>query len=139
MDESLEGLLYLLAKITGNAAIMALLTGGVWPVQAPEGAVPPFCVVTPMSGHDVLGATATRLFFEGEYQVRVWGLATASDTLNQIVNSIDALIQHTSGTTANAHILSCFRQNPLPVQPDWVGTALRIGVGGLYQVQVHAP
>lgn len=136
MDESLEGLLWLLAQLGGNSAIMASLTGGVWPLQAPEGAVPPYGVVTPMAGHDVLSANGFRIFYDGAYQVRFWGLATQSDTLRSVDNAADTLLQHSSGTTANATILSCIRQNPLAMLPDWTGTALRIGVGGLYRVQV---
>lgn len=137
MDESLEGLLWLIAQLQGNSAIMASLTGGVWPVQAPEGAPPPYAVITPMAGHDVMGATGTRLFYDGTYQVRFWGLATQSDTLRTLDNDADALLQHTHGTTASADIMSCLRQNPLAILPDPSVQPLRIGVGGLYRLQIH--
>jgi hypothetical protein len=141
MDESLQGALFLLAQIQGNSAIMASLPGGVHLIQAPGGAPLPFCVVTPMGGHDVKGVAVVRLFYEGTYQVRLWGYATQSDALQSTGDAIDALLQPnrqaSSGNTASAHIMNCNRDNPLPMLPDWDGQALRIGIGGLYRLQVR--
>jgi len=137
VDESLEGLAWLISQLEANSSIMASLTGGVWPIQAPEGTPLPFAVVTPMGGRDVKGVAGIRKFFEGPYQVRFWGYATQSDTLSAVDNTADALLQRTHGTTATATIMSCIRDNPLPILPDWDGQQLRIGMGGLYRLQVR--
>lgn len=142
MDESLEGLAWLMSQLEGNSSIMAALTGGVWPIQAPEGATLPYCIITPMGGQDKSGVAGYRLMWEGTYQVRLWGYATGSDALRTTGNSIDALLQPNGegsrGATATASIMSCFRDNPLPVLPEWDGQQLRIGIGGLYRLQVRA-
>ncbi|MGZ6321665.1 MAG: tail completion protein gp17 [Ktedonobacterales bacterium] len=138
MDESLEGLAWLIAQLQASSSIMAALTSGVWPFQAPQGATPPYCVITPMGGHDVLGVAATRKMWEGTYQVRLWGYATASDALKTTGNSVDTLLQRTRGSTATASIIACFRDYPLTPLPDWDGQQLRIGIGGLYRLQVRA-
>ena len=141
MDESLEGLAWLLAAIEANSSIMATLTGGVWPFQAAEGTPLPYCVVTPMGGHDVTAVAGYRLMWEGPYQVRLWGYATQSDALKSAGDALDALLQaqrHQTTPSGKAEVLSCLRDNPLPVLPEWDGNALRIGIGGLYRLQVHA-
>lgn len=135
MDESLEGLAWLLATLKADATVGAL-EGGVWPLQAPEGTAPPYAVISPMGGHDVMAVAGQRLMYEGTYQVRVWGYATQSDSLNTADNAADAALHRHSGSTARAQILSCLRDNPLPVQPDFDGQQLRIGIGGLYRLQI---
>ncbi len=137
MDESLEGLDWLLTQLKGDSTITTALTGGIWPLQAPEGAVPPYAVVSPMGGRDI-SPMGVRLLYEGVYQVRMWGYATASDTLKTAGNAADTLLQRGSGTTSGANILSCIRDNPLPPVAEWDGQQLRIGIGGLYRLQIQA-
>lgn len=146
LDESLEGLAWLIAQLQGNATMSADVTGGVWPVQPPEGI--PFtslyAVVTPMGGRDVQGVAGYRLMFEGPYQVTFWGPATAYDTLAACATAADTLLQpggHPSkGTSPDglAQIISCLRDHPLPVRPDWTGQALRLGIGALWRLQVRS-
>lgn len=141
MDESLAGLDWLVSVLQADSTIAAAMTGGIWPIQAPEGTLPPFCVVTPMGGHDVTAVAGYRLMFEGPYQVRFWGYATQSDALRTVNNSADALLQtqrHQTTPDSTAEILSCLRDNPLTVLPDWDGQQLRIGIGGLYRLQVRS-
>jgi hypothetical protein len=108
IDESLEGLAWLIAEIRATPSAMSVLTGGVWPLQAPEGAALPYAVVTPMGGHDVPGVAGYRLMSEIPYQVRLWGFATQSDSLKTAANAVDAVLQPngraSQGTTALAQI-----------------------------------
>jgi hypothetical protein len=141
MDESLEGLAWLISTLEGISAVATAMTGGIWPLQAPQGALPPYIVVTPMGGHDVYGLAPTRLMWEGPYQVRFWGYATGSDALTAAGNSADAALhgaKHLITPSGHAEIVSSLRENPLPVQPDWDGQQLRIGIGGLYRLQVRS-
>lgn len=135
MDESLEGLAWLLATLKADATVGAL-AGGVWPIQAPAGTPVPFAVISPMGGHDVSAVAGQRLMFEGTYSVRMWGDATQSDALNSADNAADAALQEHSGSTSRAQVLSCLRDNPLTPLPDFDGQQLRIGVGGLYRLQI---
>lgn len=141
MDESLEGLAWLLSTLQANATIIATMTGGVHALQASEGAAYPYVVVTPMAPRDVIGAAGTRLMVDGTYQVRIWGDATQSDTMQSALNTADSLLQQTRHQTTPsglAEVLFCERVNPLPPLPDWNGNALVIGIGGLYRLQVRS-
>lgn len=141
MDESLEGLLWLISVLEGSASITAALPGGVWPLQAPEGTPPPYATISYMGGHDVNAIAGYRLFHEGVYQVRVWGYATQIDTLKTAGDTADTLLQqaaHRITPDATAEVMSCIRDNPLPMQPDFDGQQLRIGVGGMYRLQVRS-
>lgn len=144
MDESWEGLLWLIAQLQGISAVTAAMTGGIWPLQAPEGAAPPYAVVSPMGGHDVQGVAGYRKLVEFTYQVRFWGYATQSDTLASAANAADAQLQpggHAGkGTSPDglAQIMSCLRDHPLPPLPDWDGQQLRIGIGALWRLQIRS-
>lgn len=141
MDESLEGLAWLVSQLQSVSAISNALTGGVWPLQPPEGTALPFAVVSPMGGRDITAVAGARLFWEGPYQVRFWGYATQSDALITIGNAADANLQeqrHQTTPSGRAEIISSLRDNPLPPQPDWDGQQLRIGIGGVYRLQVRS-
>lgn len=138
MDESLEGLAWLLATLKADATVGAL-AGGVWHLRAPLGTPLPFCVVTSIPGQDVMAVAGQRLMYEGTYAVRIWGYAAGQDTtgtLNTAVNAADTALHRHSGSTSRAQILSCLRDHPLPVLPDEDGQQLRIGIGGLYRLQI---
>src|SRR5262249_18468569 len=138
MDEQLRGLQYLLAALKANSTITAQCLGGVWPWQAPIGTAVPFCVVAPMGGLDRQGIAGTRLFYEGTYAVRFGGLPS-DDTLLPLDEAADAALQDTAGNTPDvtAHIMSCLRDMPLVPLSEWVDEAQRIGIGGLYRLQVR--
>lgn len=144
LDESLEGMAWLLSQLAGNATISGAMTGGIWPLQAPEGETPPYAIVTPMGGRDIQAINGFRLMYEGTFQVVFWAAASASDTLQSCAVAADTLLQpsgHASqGTSPDglAQIISCVRDHPLPVRPDWTGQALRLGIGALWRLQIRS-
>jgi hypothetical protein len=143
MDEQLEGLLWLISKVTGNSTIMGYLTGGFHPAQAPLGTLPIYGTILPGAGNDVSGVSGYRKMYDGPYDIRFWGYASQSDELQAAVNALDAMLmpggRPSAGTSPDglAQIILCIREHPLPLLPEWDGQQLRISVGALWRCQIQ--
>lgn len=143
MDEQLEGLLWLIAKVTGNSTIMSILTGGFWPAQAPLGTTPPYGTILPNAGDDVTAVGGYRKMYDGPYSIRFWGYASQSDSLQVATNALDTMLmpghRPSAGTSPDgyAQIILCMREHPLPLLPEWDGQQLRISVGALWRLQIQ--
>jgi hypothetical protein len=102
---------------------------------APDEAPYPFVIMQVQSpGEDVLTATADHVWSQPLFLVKVVGQTASYGSLKATYAGIHARLQKASGTTAEGHILSCYRVGPFRLpDPDREHKHL----GGFYRIAVQ--
>lgn len=144
MDELSLAAKWLTTKLTGDTALMAAATGGVWDTLAGD-ADPPFVVFEIQSPADVLVVGSQRLLVNLEALVRVIDQGDSYDDLDTAATRIYALLDRvesepvyaSDGVTVAADV-SCFRTEAyLDAYQDEVTKQQYRHKGGLYQIAVR--
>jgi hypothetical protein len=123
---------FIMSKLTGDATLMSIATGGVYRGMAKVGATPPFIVVAFQAGHDVLTFNDVRMVSQLLFQVRAVGPASLTSAIFQAAARVDDLLKKTSGTATNSLILGLYREEPLHYDEN-VDGVLWTNTGGLYR------
>jgi hypothetical protein len=118
LEASLE---FMKTKLTANATLVSLATGGFHRSAAPVGAVPPFVIFAYQSGHDTLTFNANRVLSHLLFQVKAVGPVSMMTVIWQMAALIDDVLKKTAGTATGTKIDGYFREEPLmydEVRPD---------------------
>ena len=130
-EEVTTGYSFLYTALTGDTALMALVTG-VYRNLAPAGTLPPYVIIGHQAGHDVMTANAFRVFTSDIYQVKVIGLeSTYTTALVPAANRIDALL----GRTSTAGVLDCHREQQFALSEIVNGVAW-LNLGGMFRILI---
>jgi capsular polysaccharide biosynthesis protein len=124
---------FLVTTLTGDATLMAQLSGGVWSMEAPEGTVYPFLVFQFVSGIDYAAVGAQRIWTNMIYLVKVIAETADFSVMNAAVARIDALLHRASGVVADGTVWSCTREQIIRLPDDVANDQFR-QAGGLYRL-----
>lgn len=124
---------WLYARLTGDATLMALVTG-VYSLPAPATAVLPFVLMQEQASSDIRGVGPARIGITGTWLVRGVAETTAwTGTLETIANRIDYLLQAASGTATGGVVWACVRERPFRLIENVQSGQYR-HAGGLYTI-----
>lgn len=132
------GYQWLIALLTSDSTLEALVTGGWWRGMAPVSTVPAYGILSLQSGTDVITMNAFRMMTTCVYQVKVVGPASMTATLLQASARFDTLlsISPLSGVTSGGLVLSSYRQSPILLD-ELVDGELWTNSGGLYHLDIE--
>lgn len=127
---------WLYSTLTGDAALMALVTGvHTWPV--PQGAPLPYALFQEQASRDVQGMGPARLWVTGPWLVRaVFETRSWGGALEQVANRIDALLQAQGGVVAGGQVFVCVREQPFRLVETVQSREFR-HLGGIYRVMAR--
>ena len=109
MTSALTTAQWLYNTLTGDATLMAAVTG-VYADVAPPEADYPFVVTQAVAADDVLGVGSAYIMTTERYTVRVIGVDTFS-AIETAANRINTILHRTSGATATGSVLACVRES----------------------------
>lgn len=126
---------WMVARLRGDATLMALLTGGFYLEPAPPDAGPIVGTYTRIPVPDVNSQGHTRILTRGLWDVLVWFDNHADqDDVTAAVDRIDTLLTHTATTGL---IVDVWREAPTGRSPDRDGDRTWRCVGGRYRFDIH--
>lgn len=139
-NEIMLGYRFLMAQLAADSTLLSYAPGGVWRQFAPPGTSAPFVVLAHHTGADVVTANGVRLMQTAQYQVRVSGPATVTESIADAADQCDALLGGRQGlrnqSVQGGLILSCFRDTPLQLD-ELVSGEQWTNIGGLYLLEIQ--
>lgn len=136
MNEAYIGLEFIVATLTGDPTLTALLPGGVHRGVADPTTPTPFISINLQAGTDVTTMNAVRLMSSLVYQIKVYGPSSTTVAVAQADHAMDALLKRTSGTTSDGYVLSAYRDGSIFLDEILAGEQW-VGCGGMYRLQVE--
>lgn len=138
MSETAQAYQWIDSVLTGDSALMALATGGVWQGFADIGTMPPYVEYAQQSESDVLTVNAIRLKVHILMRIKGVGPVGAGyAALVSIANRIDALFKDQRNIAlSSGGILACYRESVLEY-PDLVNGKQWSHLGGLYHIELQ--
>jgi len=138
LSETAQAFQFITSYCTGDTALMAVATGGVWQGFAPVGTSMPYVLIVQQSMQDTLTATADRLFVRGLFQIKMIGLSTQYASLVTGADRIDALFKSVKSVALSVGgILCSYREQSLAYDAI-VNGQQESHLGGLYNIDVQA-
>ena len=130
---------WLYGVLTGDAALMALATGGVYGHNNPARPTFPYVLFQLQApGADVMGVGTARVMTPLVYLVR--GIAEGGSfggNLKNIADRIDALLQAQHGAAAGGVVVGCVRERPFAL-PEVASDGRQFRhLGGIYRIWVQ--
>jgi hypothetical protein len=127
MVEAARTLQWIVLRLTGIAP------GGIHRSMVPPGAATPYIVVLHKSSIDIPGVAGHRLLTNSLYEIKVVGPGKLIATLVQIADTIDSILQRSSGATPDTNILACVREQTI-LSDMLVNGEQWSDVGGMYRI-----
>ncbi len=116
---------YLYSTLSGDATLMALITG-VYSTVAPQGAVYPFIVFASLAGKDIQEIGPLRTMSQQLYEIKAISNAPSIVGLDAIMARVDALIQgHGPVTLSGGYILGARRERTMVLGSPEAGVQYR--------------
>lgn len=120
---------------TLNAA-PAVAGGRIYQGVAPAGAVFPYVVYQFQGGADLDTQRASRVWADLVYLVKAVARASGFGPVRAVADEVDARLHGASGTTADAAIDACVREQPFQLTEVDGGVSYR-HLGGVYRLKVR--
>ena len=138
-NEAATGLAMLNTVLTGDATLMALVTG-VFRDVAPEGTAPDWIVIGHQSDQDTLSGVGSRIMTRHVDRVLVVGPESDGANIRAAADRLDALLQPAGLPLRNSNgTLACYREQALllsSIVPGSGSGAAWLLLGGLYRVEI---
>lgn len=137
--ETLTADRWLYATLSGDATLMALVTGVyTWPV--PEGAALPYVLFQEQSARDLTALGPHRVWVDGLWLVRAVAEARSwGGNLETAANRIDALLQAASGAVVAplppGNVWACVRVQPFRLTETAQSRSIK-HLGGIFRLYV---
>lgn len=130
------GFAMLYSVLTGDATLMALITG-VYQMSAPVGSTPDYCLLVNQSAPHTNTATGTRVLTRALFQVKVCGPEQDAANLRAAAARVDALLQPGGQPLRNTNgTLACYSESVLQAPFGVVNGVQWMSLGGMYRVEV---
>lgn len=127
---------FLRTRLTGSAALMALVEG-VHRHPAPADAEYPLITYEQQDGGaDLMTVNGTRVMVRTIYLVRVIGKEVGPEDLEAAADLIDTLLHQYQNPTASSGVLSCVRNQPFEMI-EVENLVEYTHLGGLYELTVR--
>lgn len=141
-NEALAGYLFLDGLFTGDATLLALVSG-VFGDVAPDGTKPDWLVFGSQSASDTMTATAVRILTRNLYRVLAVGPVADWSNLKAIADRADALLQPggqplRNATQGGVTVMSVSREQALVLPEEIPGSTYGpawVQAGGLYRIE----
>ncbi len=137
MGSTSDAFTWLYGTLSGSRTLMSDCPGGVHRDLAPVGSATPYIIVSRAGGADVVTATATRIYSDDRYQVKVVGPASVWATIEAAYDLLDSLINQQGNYATGGTILSCYREQPFHVT-ELVDGQPWDNLGGLYRIEIES-
>lgn len=140
MNEVQAGALHLYAKLSGAAAVTALVSTRIYDDVAPQGATLPYLRYhLPTPAQDTLATLAHRLLSTQRWTVLAWAESGSYAEADAIALAADNALHQTTGSqvisAVTYTILGCYRRSSVRFTQLNAGRTIRV-VGGTYDVLV---
>ena len=133
INEYVEACIWLDATL---AQVPITGSSGAFEHPAPQDQAYPLVTWQYAGAKDVAEVAAQRIWAEVVMQVAAWGKGGSTVALAAIADEIDRRLQQASGSTTNALIYSCTREQVLSFPEVASGVAYR-RLGGLYRLVIQ--
>lgn len=127
---------FLYSTLSGDATLMALLSGGIWNTEAKQNRPDPkypLLLFQYMSGLDYAAVGAYRIWTNMIYMVKVVSDGADFGAMNAAVARIDQLLHRASGAAADGTVWSCTREQVIRLPDGVAGSSFRQS-GALWRI-----
>lgn len=131
---------WLVGRLSGDAALAAIIGDRVWDNDAPQDSDEPYVVFSYAGGSDLVTVGAGRVYHSARYSIKVVAQADSRDEVEAAANRMDELL-HPAGPNlpiAGGELVSCIREDIIDYTESEEGRRYK-HLGGTYRLKVRTP